>query len=160
MKKEKSKTSKTEFKKLDLTDIEPKQEEHSKSNIDAEMKLTDIETKQEKQLKSNIDAEMKLTDIETKQKEHPKSNIDEMKLTDTKIKLKLKVVNELMTNDFDSVVLSLINFILERSKIGRKKYQTDLDRTDADLQSWIQNAIEEQLDNSLYLLKVGNVLNK
>ena len=139
MKKEKSKTSKTEFKKLDLTDIE---------------------TKQEKQLKSNIDAEMKLTDIETKQKEHPKSNIDEMKLTDTKIKLKLKVVNELMTNDFDSVVLSLINFILERSKIGRKKYQTDLDRTDADLQSWIQNAIEEQLDNSLYLLKVGNVLNK
>lgn len=139
MKKEKSKTSKTEFRKLDLTDIE---------------------TKQEKQLKSNIDAEMKLTDIETKQEEQLKSNIDEMKLTDTKIKLKLKVVNELMTNDFDSVVLSLINFILERSKIGRKKYQTDLDRTDADLQSWIQNAIEEQLDNSLYLLKVGNVLNK
>jgi len=139
MKKEKSKTSKTEFKKLDLTDIE---------------------TKQEKQLKSNIDAEMKLTDIETKQEEQLKSNIDEMKLTDTKIKLKLKVVNELMTNDFDSVVLSLINFILERSKIGRTKYETDLDRTDADLQSWIQNAIEEQLDNSLYLLKVGNVLNK
>jgi hypothetical protein len=139
MKKEKSKTSKTEFKKLDLTDIE---------------------TKQEKQLKSNIDAEMKLTDIETKQEEQLKSNIDEMKLTDTKIKLKLKVVNELMTNDFDSVVLSLINFVLERSKIGRTKYETDLDRTDGDLQYWIQNAIEEQLDNSLYLLKVGNVLNK
>jgi len=140
MKKEKSKTSKTEFRKLDLTDIE---------------------TKQEKQLKSNIDAEMKQTDIETKQKEHPKSNIDdEMKLTDTKIKLKLKIVNELMTNDIDSVVLSLLNFILERSKIGRKKYQNDLDRTDGDLQYWIQNAIEEQLDNSLYLLKVGNVLNK
>lgn len=119
MKKEKSKSSKTEFRKLDLTDIETKQEEHPKSNID-----------------------------------------DEMKLTDMKIKLKLKIVNELMTNDIDSVVLSLLNFILERSKIGRKKYQNDLDRTDGDLQYWIQNAIEEQLDNSLYLLKVGNVLNK
>jgi hypothetical protein len=83
---------------------------------------------------------------------------DDTKLIDKKMKLKLTILNEISTNDFDSVVLGTIMHIIQRSKIGRTKYKADLDRTDKDILGWLQDAYEESLDKSLYLHKVGGEL--
>ena len=83
---------------------------------------------------------------------------DDTKLIDKKMKLKLTILNEISTNDFDSVVLGTLLHIIQRSKIGRTKYKADLDRTDKDILGWLQDAYEESLDKSLYLHKVGGEL--
>ena len=43
----------------------------------------------------------------------------------------------------DSVVQSVIESFVERSNIGKKKYNTDLDRTDLSINDWLQHAQEE-----------------
>ena len=60
----------------------------------------------------------------------------------------------------DSVVLSVINQFVERSKFGKEKYGTDLDRTDLTLQDWIQHAQEELMDGILYLEKLKKTYEK
>jgi hypothetical protein len=67
------------------------------------------------------------------------------------------------TNDevvSDSVVEAVRDDLLRRSKIGIKKYNTTLDRTDIDLKGWVSHALEEALDLSLYLKRIQIELNE
>ncbi len=54
----------------------------------------------------------------------------------------------------DSIVTSVIQKFTERAEMGKKKYGTDLDRTDLKLLDWIQHAQEEHMDAILYLEKL------
>jgi hypothetical protein len=54
----------------------------------------------------------------------------------------------------DSIVSSIIDQFIERSKKGKAKYGVDLDRTDLDLLDWIEHAKQEHMDAILYLEKI------
>jgi len=54
----------------------------------------------------------------------------------------------------DSIVKSIINKFIDRSKKGKEKYNTDLDRTDLEISDWINHAQEELMDAILYLEKL------
>jgi hypothetical protein len=54
----------------------------------------------------------------------------------------------------DSIVESVIDKIKSRSEVGIKKYGVTLDRTDFTTIQWIDSAIEEQMDNILYLTRL------
>ena len=56
----------------------------------------------------------------------------------------------------DSIVEAVRKDLLDRSKIGIKKYGCTLDRTDLTEDQWIQHAYEEALDLCLYLKKILN----
>jgi len=58
----------------------------------------------------------------------------------------------------DSVVFDVIKEFDKRSKIGIKKYGTNLDRTDISLMGWIQHTQEELMDAILYLEKLKKTL--
>ncbi len=58
----------------------------------------------------------------------------------------------------DSIVLSVMRDLLNRSKVGIKKYNTTLDRTDLELVDWLQHAYEECLDQANYLKKSITIL--
>lgn len=67
------------------------------------------------------------------------------------------------TNDkvvSDSVVEAVRDDLLRRSRVGIKKYNTTLDRTDIDLKGWVTHALEEALDLSLYLKRIQIELNE
>ena len=59
----------------------------------------------------------------------------------------------------DSVVQSVISKFIDRSKIGKQKYGTDLDRTDLKPIDWITHAQEELMDGILYLEKLKKEIN-
>jgi hypothetical protein len=69
--------------------------------------------------------------------------------------------DEKMKSDhsLDSVVQSVINSFIERSKVGIKKYGTNLDRTDLSFLDWVQHAQEEHMDAILYLEKMKQMYN-
>ena len=54
----------------------------------------------------------------------------------------------------DSIVVSIIKQFEDRSAMGKKKYGTDLDRTDLSLVEWIEHAKQEHMDAILYLEKI------
>ena len=54
----------------------------------------------------------------------------------------------------DSVVSSIIEQFVERSKKGKAKYGVDLDRKDLSLLDWIEHAKQEHMDAILYLEKI------
>ena len=56
----------------------------------------------------------------------------------------------------DSIVKNIIYTFLERSEMGKNKYNTDLDRTDLEILDWIQHTQEEHMDAILYLEKLKN----
>ena len=58
----------------------------------------------------------------------------------------------------DTIVTSIINKFIERSKFGKEKYGTDLDRTDLSLYDWILHAQEEHMDAILYLEKIKKMI--
>jgi hypothetical protein len=58
----------------------------------------------------------------------------------------------------DSVVSSIINEFLARSKKGKAKYGVDLDRTDLSLLEWIEHAKQEHMDAILYLEKIKQTI--
>jgi hypothetical protein len=58
------------------------------------------------------------------------------------------------TPQVDSIVQSVINKFIDRATFGKKKYGTDLDRTDLSTTDWIQHAQEELMDGILYLEKL------
>ena len=62
--------------------------------------------------------------------------------------------------EYDSVVENVINRLKDRARIGFEKYGTDLDRNDLITEQWIEHAIEEALDFSLYLTKLKQQLKK
>lgn len=57
-------------------------------------------------------------------------------------------------SEVDSVVMSILHKFVQRSKFGKQKYGTDLDRTDLSVLDWIQHAQEEHMDAILYLEKL------
>jgi hypothetical protein len=54
----------------------------------------------------------------------------------------------------DTIVDSIIDQFVERAKVGKKKYGTDLDRNDLTLQEWIVHMKQELMDGILYLEKL------
>ena len=60
----------------------------------------------------------------------------------------------------DSIVNSIIDKFAARAEFGKKKYGTDLDRTDLSLLDWIQHAQEEHMDAILYLEKLKQQYSK
>jgi len=65
-----------------------------------------------------------------------------------------EVIDEFL---YDSIVNSILNKFKSRAQFGRKKYGTDLDRTDLTTAEWIQHAIEEHMDAILYLEKIRQI---
>lgn len=66
-------------------------------------------------------------------------------------------MDTLNIDEVDSVVKSVLIKFIERSKIGKQKYGTDLDRTDLKELDWINHAQEEFMDGILYLEKLKQV---
>jgi histidinol dehydrogenase len=54
----------------------------------------------------------------------------------------------------DTIVQSVIEQFKQRSKVGIKKYNKTLDRTDLTRLEWLQHAQEEAMDMILYLEKL------
>ena len=63
-----------------------------------------------------------------------------------------------MDHQPDSIVQSVIQKFIDRSKMGKEKYGTDLDRTDLTTIDWIQHAQEELMDGILYLEKLKQTI--
>ena len=53
-----------------------------------------------------------------------------------------------------SVEESVIEEIRKRSQVGFKKYGKTMTRTDLSVRAWLQHALEEALDLSVYLKRV------
>ena len=62
--------------------------------------------------------------------------------------------NTIDIENVDSVVTSVLEKFIQRSKFGKEKYGTDLDRTDLTVKDWITHAQEELMDGILYLEKL------
>jgi hypothetical protein len=60
----------------------------------------------------------------------------------------------------DTIVDSVIVRFKDRSIKGIKKYNNTMDRDDLSVTDWIDHAIEEQMDNILYLTKLKKELSK
>jgi hypothetical protein len=58
----------------------------------------------------------------------------------------------------DYIVDSVVDKFISRSNVGKAKYGTTLDREDWSLEQWIDAAIEEQMDNILYLQKIKTII--
>lgn len=58
----------------------------------------------------------------------------------------------------DSIVQSVMQKFMDRALVGKKKYGTDLDRTDLSVLDWIKHAQEEHMDAILYLEKLRQTL--
>ena len=58
----------------------------------------------------------------------------------------------------DSIVDSVVDKFIDRARFGKKKYGTDLDRTDLSLEEWIEHALQEHMDAILYLQKIKSVI--
>jgi hypothetical protein len=58
----------------------------------------------------------------------------------------------------DSVVYRIAHLLKNRSETGIRKYGTTLDRTDLEIKQWIDHAIEECLDQALYLQRIKDSL--
>lgn len=58
----------------------------------------------------------------------------------------------------DSIVTAVIQKFTQRSEFGKKKYGTDLDRSDLTTPEWINHAQEELMDAILYLEKLKKTL--
>ena len=58
----------------------------------------------------------------------------------------------------DSIVDSVVDKFIDRSRVGKAKYGVTLDREDWSLDQWIEAAIEEHMDAILYLQKIRTVV--
>jgi hypothetical protein len=69
-----------------------------------------------------------------------------------------------MSHDFitidnkDTVVYRIASLLRSRSETGIRKYGTTMDRTDLEVKQWIDHAIEECLDQALYLQRIKDAL--
>lgn len=68
--------------------------------------------------------------------------------------VKINETDQLDLTNLDSVVKSVINKFADRADFGKKKYGTDLDRSDLKTLDWINHAQEELMDGILYLEKL------
>ena len=54
----------------------------------------------------------------------------------------------------------VIDLINQRAKIGKKKYETTMERNDLTFMEWMQHLQEEMLDASIYIEKLKSELIK
>ena len=54
----------------------------------------------------------------------------------------------------DSIIQSVISQFLQRGEIGLTKYGTTLDRTDLNMEDWIEHMKQELMDSILYLERI------
>lgn len=52
----------------------------------------------------------------------------------------------------DANVEAVRQMLLQRSNVGIKKYGVTTDEADLPLRQWLQHALEETLDNAVYLM--------
>jgi len=64
----------------------------------------------------------------------------------------------ILLQESDTIVTSVIEKYLERSKVGREKYGTTLDREDLDKIQWLVHLQEELMDATLYIEKIKKEL--
>ena len=112
-----------------------------------------FKTKKEEELEEKLKSE-----LEIKLKKELDDKI-KGELEQKKDKVSEKV-NENTVYKPDSVVSSVLNKFLERAKMGKQKYGTDLDRTDLSLYDWIVHAQDEHMDAILYLEKIKQLIVK
>ena len=112
-----------------------------------------FKTKKEEELEAKLKSE-----LEIKLKKELDDKI-KGELEPKKDKVSEKV-NENIVYKPDSVVSSVLNKFLERAKMGKQKYGTDLDRTDLSLYDWIVHAQDEHMDAILYLEKIKQLIVK
>tara|TARA_R100000951_G_C2591881_1_gene165311 strand:- start:128 stop:376 length:249 start_codon:yes stop_codon:yes gene_type:complete len=79
-------------------------------------------------------------------------------LNNKKELLKTELINKIRDNELDSIVMNVMLKFIDRAKIGKNKYNTDMDRNDLELKDWINHSLEEQMDNMLYMYKVNTIL--
>lgn len=60
----------------------------------------------------------------------------------------------------DTIVTSVVEKYLERSRVGKQKYGTTLDREDLDKIQWLVHLQEELMDATLYIEKLKKELEK
>lgn len=60
----------------------------------------------------------------------------------------------------DTNVEDIRQALLERSKIGLKKYGVTTNRDDLALVDWLQHALEEALDQAVYLQAAINLIKR
>lgn len=58
----------------------------------------------------------------------------------------------------DSIVDAIVDQFISRSKVGKEKYGTDLDRKDLSLSDWLEHCIQEHMDSILYLKKIKQII--
>jgi hypothetical protein len=58
----------------------------------------------------------------------------------------------------DSIVDSIVDKFIDRSRVGKAKYGTTLDREDFSLYDWCEHSIEEAMDLILYLRKIQKTI--
>ena len=58
----------------------------------------------------------------------------------------------------DTIVTSVVEKYLERSRVGKQKYGTTLDREDLDKIQWLVHLQEELMDAANYIEKIRAVL--
>ena len=58
----------------------------------------------------------------------------------------------------DSIVDSVVDKIISRARVGKTKYNTDLDRKDLSLSEWLTHLQEELLDAANYVEKIKRLL--
>lgn len=54
----------------------------------------------------------------------------------------------------DGIIQSVISQFLQRGEIGLTKYGTTLDRTDLNMEDWIEHMKQELMDSILYLERI------
>jgi len=59
----------------------------------------------------------------------------------------------------DSIIQSVISQFLERGEFGLNKYGTTLDRTDLNVEDWIEHMKQELMDSILYLERIKKEIN-
>ena len=60
----------------------------------------------------------------------------------------------------DSIIQSVISQFLERGEFGLNKYGTTLDRTDLNVDDWIEHMKQELMDAILYLERIKKEIHK
>jgi hypothetical protein len=58
----------------------------------------------------------------------------------------------------DSILTELLEKYVQRAEFGKAKYNMDMDRDDLSITEWVNHALEESMDLSIYLTKIKREL--
>jgi len=72
-------------------------------------------------------------------------------LSNQKAILKTELIKKIENTELDSIVMNVMLKFIDRAKIGKNKYNTDMDRNDLELKDWINHSLEEQWIYAIYV---------